>query len=183
MARVAPQLTPSFMKLAPRLEMTPGTRVDSAADEFHYQKAYPRCWDMSWAVPLADSERTWRDTIALVEDFAARGKYPVNMCVHSRFIGASRAWMAPSYGRAVCDIEIATLKGTPNIDEFFQAWTDRMLANPEARPHWGKYILSPERIKDRYPKVNDFLAIKRTLDPTGAFTNDFLARRVFKEAP
>jgi len=183
MSTYAPGLTPAFMKMAPFFEMTEGTRIETSSDEFHYQRAYPRCWDMSWGVPLADAEQAWRDTIGLVEAFASRKQYPVNFCVHSRFVGKSRAWMAASYEGPICDIEVATGKGTPNTDPFFQAWTDQMLLNPHARPHWGKYILSPERLRARYARAGDFVALARSKDPAGVFTNEFLGRHIFQEIP
>jgi L-gulonolactone oxidase len=180
LARNAPELTPLVEKLEPRLAMTPGTRIETASEAFHYQRAYPRCWDMSYAVPLADSARAWRATMKLIEDFGREGKYPVNMVVHSRFIGASRGWLAPAYGQPMCDLEVTTIKGTPNTDEFFTAFTDTMLAFPEARPHWGKYLLRPQLVRDRYPKMDAFLAHRARFDPEGVFLNDFLAREIFQ---
>lgn len=180
LSRYMPKLTPAFMKIAPEMAMTPGTDIEPASEEFHYQQAYPRCWNMSWAVPLADTVRAWRTTMTLIDEFARRGKYPVNMVVHSRFIGESPSLLAASHGWPACDIEIATAKGTPDVEPFFEAFADAMLAIPGARPHWGKYILRPREIRARYSKMDAFLAHRAAMDPSGVFLNDFLAREVFQ---
>jgi L-gulonolactone oxidase len=116
----------------------------------------------------------------LIDQFAAEKKYPVNMVVHSRFIGESRGWLSPAHGQAVCDLEVTTIKGTPHTEPFYSAFTDAMLAFPTARPHWGKYLLRPERVRERYPKMDAFLAQRERLDPQGVFLNDFLAREIFQ---
>jgi hypothetical protein len=104
--------------------------------------------------------------------------------VHGRVIGASSAWLSPAYSRPICDIEIVTCRGTPGIEEFYQAYSDVMTANiPGARPHWGKYILDPGAIRARYPKMEDFLELRAELDPNGVFLNDWLEDKVFQMRP
>lgn len=179
-ARAAPELTPAFMKLAPTFAMTPGVTVEPASREFHYQQAYPKCWDMSYGVPLADSAEAWRRTMALIEQFGRDDKYPVNMVVHCRFIGPSAALLAPAYGRAICDIEVVTDQNTPGIEPFYDAWAREMLHIPGARPHWGKYLLHAREVRARYPKMDAFLAHRRDLDPHGVFLNEWLEDPVFQ---
>ena len=51
-----------------------------------------------------------------------------------------------------------------------------------ARPHWGKYNpLSREEIRDLYPERDAFVAVCRTLDPSGAFRNQWINRVVFED--
>ena len=41
--------------------------------------------------------------------------------------------------------------------------------------HWGKlHFLTPERLHELYPRADDFIAIRRELDPQGLFLNDHL---------
>jgi len=181
-ARFAPGLTPWFLKLAPWFAVRPGARVEPSSVEFHYQKAYPRNWDMSWGVPLDDATAAWRATMELVQSYARRSppQYPVNMVVHSRFIGASAALLSPAYGRPTCDIEAVTCTGTPNIEPFYRDFTDTMLAFSGARPHWGKYLLRPREIAARYPKLGAFLTHRELFDPNRVFLNPFLEHEVFQ---
>jgi hypothetical protein len=182
-ARYMSWLTPYFLKVAPWFAVTPGVRVEPSSVEFHYQKAYPRNWDMSWGVPLEQSADAWRASIDLIESYARRDppEFPVNMVVHSRFIGPSSAMLSPAQGRAICDIEAVTCTGTPGYEQFYRDFTDAMLAFPTARPHWGKYILKPREIRARYPMMDAFLAHRRAFDPDGVFLNDFLANEIFQE--
>lgn len=181
-ARYLPALTPAFMQLAPLMAVRPGVRVEPSSVEFHYQKAYPKNWDMSWGVPLTDAADAWRAAMDLVESYARRSppQYPINMVIHSRFIGLSQALLSPAYGRPICDIEAVTCTGTPNIEPFYLDYTNAMLAFPTSRPHWGKYILRPEQIKARYPKMDRFLELRQQFDPDRVFLNDFLEGPVFQ---
>jgi len=52
---------------------------------------------------------------------------------------------------------------------------DDLLARFDARVHWGKlHFLTPERLHAHYPRADDFIAIRRELDPQGMFLNDHL---------
>ncbi len=183
-ARYLSWLTPIFAKIAPFFAVRPGTRVEPSSTEFHYQAAYPKNWDMSWGVPLDQAVAAWEMSMELVESYGRRQEYPINMVVHSRFIGASTALLSPAEGRAICDIEAVTCTGTPNIVPFYLEYTDKMLADfPTARPHWGKYLLRPDQIRSRYPKMDAFLAHRKALDPDGVFLNDFLEGSIFQLDP
>jgi L-gulonolactone oxidase len=181
-ARYASWFTPLMMKIAPWFAVTPGTQVLPSSVEFHYQEAYPKNWDMSWAVPLDKSVDAWRSVMDIVDSYARKSppQYPINMVVHSRFIGQSGALLAPACDGPVCDIEAVTCTGTPGVDPFYLDFTNAMLAYPTARPHWGKYILRPREIKARYPGMSRFLQCRQQMDPNGLFLNDFLKREVFQ---
>jgi L-gulonolactone oxidase len=43
------------------------------------------------------------------------------------------------------------------------------------RPHWGKlHTLGVEELRGRYPRFEEFVAIRDRLDPAGVFTNRYL---------
>jgi xylitol oxidase len=45
----------------------------------------------------------------------------------------------------------------------------------EARPHWGKVFSTPAtEFRRLYPRLDDFRALVRELDPAGKFTNAFV---------
>jgi xylitol oxidase len=59
---------------------------------------------------------------------------------------------------------------------------EERLAPFDARPHWGKlFTTSPERLRALYPRLDDFTALARELDPDGKFRNRFPNRTVFAE--
>jgi L-gulonolactone oxidase len=160
-----------------------GTRVEPAWRALHYHRAYPRCISMSWAVPIAETARAWELLTGLIRKDAKVGRFPVNMVVHARFIGESRAHLSPAHGGAICDLEAVSARGTPDVDRFHERFADAMLSIPRARPHWGKRILRPETIRARYPAMDGFLAVREQLDPQRVFLNSFLERSVFQLDP
>jgi FAD/FMN-containing dehydrogenase len=45
------------------------------------------------------------------------------------------------------------------------------------RPHWGKlHSLDAEQLRERYPRFEEFVALRDRLDPERRFTNDYLGR-------
>lgn len=140
----APRLTPLIHRFANHWFEHERVAVRTATDAFHFQKAYPKAWDMSWAVPTEQAGRAWGDVLTLLSEFADVKLYPVNMVVHCRFIGASRGWLAPNHhpeagsgsdsgpgegagggsggfggeggqgAPTFCMIEVATARGTPD---------------------------------------------------------------------
>ena len=51
----------------------------------------------------------------------------------------------------------------------------RSSASYGARPHWGKlHFNRADDMPALYPRFHDFLAIRRSLDPSGCFLNDHL---------
>jgi xylitol oxidase len=57
------------------------------------------------------------------------------------------------------------------------ALIEEALAPLGVRPHWGKLFTVPaERIRDAYPRMDDFRALVAATDPDGTFGNAFLSR-------
>ena len=49
---------------------------------------------------------------------------------------------------------------------------ERVLVAAGGRPHWGKmHSLHAGQVAQRYPRMSDFLALRRELDPAGVFGN------------
>lgn len=45
------------------------------------------------------------------------------------------------------------------------------------RPHWGKlHTLTAETLRERYPRFDDFIALRDRLDPERRFGNRYLER-------
>jgi xylitol oxidase len=48
------------------------------------------------------------------------------------------------------------------------------------KPHWGKlFTITPETLKSRYEKFDDFEELITRYDPEGKFRNEFLEKNVF----
>jgi xylitol oxidase len=54
---------------------------------------------------------------------------------------------------------------------------ERRLAPMHARPHWGKvFSSSPETVRELYPRLAEFQALRSDLDPAGTFGNAMVDR-------
>lgn len=180
-ARSAPRLTPFLLRAASALVHEASASVQPASDAFHFLKHYPKNLDLCYAVPLEHAREAWRRVIVLLDEYTRAELYPVNLAVHCRFTGGSKAWLAPDYGRSTCYIEVATVKGTPERAwrEFFRELEERWADLPEARPHWGKRFERWQELRWLYPKMDEFLRVREEWDRDRVFLNSFLERDVF----
>ena len=165
----------ALMRLGEQLVMTEGTRVRRSRVAFHYQRAYPRVFDMSWSVPLERAPDAYRMLIEMVEQEARQDRYPINMFVLARYIGRSDSFLAMNQGRESCILEAAASANSVGHEDFYRRWQERMMDFPDARPHWGK-LFTPERaIGDRYPELAAFEAVRARFDPERKLLNPALA--------
>src|SRR3954464_6345296 len=95
--------------------------------------------------------------------------YPLEV----RTVGPEEGFLSPQYETATTVISVS---GAPGTDYWaYLRSVDALLADFDARVHWGKlHFLSPERLHALYPRADDFIAIRRELDPEGVFLNDHL---------
>ena len=95
--------------------------------------------------------------------------YPLEV----RTVGPDDAYLSPNYRTATTVISISGQPGTDYWDYLRSA--DALLAQFDARVHWGKlHFLTPERLQALYPEADEFIAVRRELDPAGVFLNDHL---------
>ena len=58
------------------------------------------------------------------------------------------------------------------FDEFLGA-----IERFQPRLHWGKYLnLTPDKVKEVYPRAHDFARIRAQLDPKGIFISLFASK-------
>ncbi|MGY1608391.1 MULTISPECIES: D-arabinono-1,4-lactone oxidase [unclassified Geodermatophilus] len=103
---------------------------------------------------------------------------PLLMVSEIRTVAADELWLSPAYGTDVLALhftwlpdEAAVRALLPEIEEALRPF--------DPRPHWGKlFTTGAAELAERYPRLGDFRALVRRLDPRGAFRNDFLDRTV-----
>ena len=170
-----PNFTPILSWLSDKVTSQVGVKVQTAEDAFHFQKAYPKCWDMSYAFPAEQASQAWATGIELVNRYAEAGLYPLNLALHGRFTGASEGLLAPDHARETGYVEAVTVKGTPHWQSFFEELEDRWLEIEGARPHWCKVYFQTVRVAERYPELPAFHEARARWDPDGVFLNEFVA--------
>jgi FAD/FMN-containing dehydrogenase len=95
--------------------------------------------------------------------------YPLEV----RTVGREEAFLSPQYETATTVISVSGKPGTDYWD--YLRSVDALLAEFDARVHWGKlHFLTRERLHALYPRAEDFIALRRELDPDGVFLNDHL---------
>jgi D-arabinono-1,4-lactone oxidase len=91
----------------------------------------------------------------------------------------TRAWMHPAYQRDSLRIDLfwfARNHGDPTRGWFVQFW--KLLRPFGYRLHWGKYLpkdpeLGAEHLRRHTPRWDDFLALRKTMDPDDVFLTSY----------
>ncbi len=97
--------------------------------------------------------------------------------------GASNFWLSPSFGTEVVRIDLyyfGRSATTPDVSFYPQFWAEDVLGQFEYRPHWGKYLppgndpgFGAAYLRSRYPRWDDFMAVRQTWDPKQIFVTDY----------
>jgi len=95
--------------------------------------------------------------------------------VEYRHIAPDDAWLSPFNGRESTSIAIHAAVDEP-YDYFFSEF-EPVFKKAGGRPHWGKlHSLGKTDLLSIYPNFENFLRLRRRLDPTGKFLNPHLAK-------
>jgi len=93
-----------------------------------------------------------------------------------RTVASDPLWLSPAYGTDVVALHFTWHPREAEVRAFLSE-LEAALEPFEPRPHWGKVFELPgERVAARYPRWDDFAALRARYDPDGVFGNEFLAR-------
>jgi len=129
----------------------------------------PNFHELEYFVPFSRG----RDALAAMRELM-RASLPASVFpLEVRTVGRDDAFLSHSYGR---DTVVISVSGTPGTEyEPYLRDVDRLLGEFDARVHWGKlHFLTRAQLLERYPRANDFIEIRRALDPSNTFLNDHL---------
>ncbi|MEU6813025.1 FAD-binding protein [Streptomyces sp. NPDC046831] len=91
-----------------------------------------------------------------------------------RTVAADEQWLSPSYGRDTVALHFTWIDDTEKVLPAVRRLEQAVDAF-DPRPHWGKvFTTAPEVLRPRYPRLAEFGALVRALDPAGKFTNAFV---------
>ncbi len=92
-----------------------------------------------------------------------------------RFAAADDLWLSTAHGRASGYIAVHRY-WRENPTEYF-ADVEQIMLSHGGRPHWGKmHTLDAGILRERYPRFDDFTALRDRLDAGRMFTNTYLDR-------
>ncbi|WP_336645973.1 D-arabinono-1,4-lactone oxidase [Microbacterium sp. USHLN186] len=168
-SRFVPTLIPPFNRLAMRATGH-GEYTDLSHRVFTHRRDV-RFREMEYALPVAQLTAAFEQLRRLIRDRGWRVEFPIEV----RFAAADELWLSTATGRDTAYIAVHRYWRV-NPREYFDAVEQIMLAH-DGRPHWGKlHGLSADELRERYPRFDDFRALRDRLDPQRVFGNRHLER-------
>ena len=166
--------TPVIARLMPHVHR-PYSKVWGTLDGFHYIGAVYRCWLAETLVPVEHAEAACRRIMALIDNDAKAGRYPVNLAIHARFVKAGDAYLSMTRDRDSCCIDIVSSPSVRHWPPFVDRLHADMAERFGGRPHWGKAFFRTDGLRELYGVGFDrFDDVRRSMDPGGVLLNDFL---------
>lgn len=135
------------------------------------QRRTVRFREMEYAVPAGGVVAAFVEIRALIAERGWRVSFPLEV----RFAAADDRWLSTAHGRDSGYIAVHRY-WREDPTEYFGA-VEEVLQAHGGRPHWGKeHTLDAAALASRYPRFDEFLALRDDLDPDRMFANDYLDR-------
>ena len=95
--------------------------------------------------------------------------------IEVRVAAADDIWLSTAYGRDTAYVAVHQYHRLEHR-RYFDAF-EQIALSVGGRPHWGKlHTLGPDQLRARYPRYDDFLAVRDRLDPARSFANPYTAQ-------
>ena len=169
LGHVAPALSPALNRLSVVL-WSNRDFTDVASRVFATYRPV-RFREMEYALPVENVRPAFEAVRTLIEDRGWRIGFPIEV----RFAAQDDLWLSTAYGRASGYIAVHRY-WREDPTEYFEA-VEQIMLDHGGRPHWGKmHTLDAGILRDRYPRFDDFVALRDRLDPDRMFRNSYLDR-------
>ncbi|MDT0156604.1 D-arabinono-1,4-lactone oxidase [Microbacterium sp. ARD32] len=169
LSRFAPAIIPSFNRLA--VQLTGDAEYSDRSHRVLIHHRDVRFREMEYAIPAADLVPAFDELRRLITDRGWRIEFPVEV----RFAASDDLWLSTASGR---DSAYIAVHRYWRVDprEYFGA-VEQIMLRHGGRPHWGKlHSLTADQLRERYPRFDDFVALRDRLDPERVFGNRYLER-------
>lgn len=166
----------AFPDAIPRLNrIAAGTlgkvEIIARSDKVFTSPRLVRFAEMEYSIPRAAAA----DALRRVRDLIDTEGFKVSFIVEVRFTAPDAIPLSTAHGRESCYIAVHMYKGTP-YERYFRG-VEAIMDDYQGRPHWGKiHFQTAETLRPRYPKFDEFIAVRDRLDPEGRFRNAYLDR-------
>ncbi len=159
-------LTPVVNRLAARA-LSARSYVDTSYKVFCSNRDV-RFKESEYAVPRAAVTDVIRELRSWIDRSDVRVPFPIEV----RVADADDVWLSTAYGRETAYVAIHQFHALPH-ERYFEAF-ERIAVEAGGRPHWGKlHTLGADDLRARYPRFDDFLAVRDRLDPRRIFANAY----------
>jgi FAD/FMN-containing dehydrogenase len=99
----------------------------------------------------------------------------IGIPIEIRSAAADDLWLSTGHRRANAYVAVHHY-WRKDPTRYFAAF-EAIVAEHEGRPHWGKmHSLDADRLRNLYPRFDDFRTVRDRLDPGRVFTNPYLDR-------
>lgn len=166
---VLPTLVPPINRLSTRIW---GDReFTDASDRVFATHRSVRFREMEYAVPIEHLRPAFDAVRAVIDEHGWRIGWPIEV----RVAAADDRWLSTAHRRESGYIAVHRY-WRQDPGEYFEAVEEIML-RLDGRPHWGKmHTLDAAALRSRYPRFDDFVALRDRLDPDRLFRNRYLER-------
>ncbi|WP_031468946.1 D-arabinono-1,4-lactone oxidase [Sciscionella sediminilitoris] len=167
--RAIPRLVTPFGRLSSAL-LSPREYSDYSHKVFVTKRSV-RFVESEFAVP----RESVGEVLTELRELVPKLESPVAFPVEVRVAAADDIWLSTAYGRDSAYIAVHQFLGMP-YREYFAAFA-AIAGAVGGRPHWGKmHELDAEQLRARYPRFDDFLRVRKEVDPEKRFGNPYLDR-------
>jgi L-gulonolactone oxidase len=143
-------------------------------DQSHRVFANPRLVrfvEMEYAVPREAIPEVVREVRQMIDSRGHRVSFPIEV----RTVASDNIMLSTAHGRPSGYVAVHMYRGMEYRDYFRDV--EAIMNAYEGRPHWGKFhFQTAETLAPRYPHWDRFLAVRKQLDPSGRFSNNYLER-------
>jgi L-gulono-1,4-lactone dehydrogenase len=175
-ARHLPSQVPRISRLAAS-GFGRSVKVDRSFRVFASQR-HIRFTEMEYGIPREHVAEAVRRVLAI----AARPEHQVAYPIEVRFVPADDLVLSASHGRDTCYIAVHQDRKL-DWEPYFRA-VEEVMDSYGGRPHWGKrHFQTAATLAPRYPRWDEFRALRAKLDPEGLFANAYLDRVLGSIAP
>jgi L-gulonolactone oxidase len=127
--------------------------------------------EMEYAIPRGDAVPAIRELKAMIDRSDMRISFPVEVRVGA----GDDAVLSTAHGRETTYIAVHVFQGLP-YERYFRE-VEAIMNGFDGRPHWGKmHYQDAATLRTRYPRFDEFVALRDRLDPGGLFRNEYLDR-------
>ncbi|MSO42475.1 MAG: FAD-binding protein [Solirubrobacterales bacterium] len=127
--------------------------------------------EMEYAIPRRHAAEAIRSVLEVAERPELRVGFPIEV----RFAAPDDSHLSPAHDRDTAYVAVHMYEGMP-FEAYFRA-VEEIMDGYGGRPHWGKrHFQTAATLAPRYPRWEEFLALRDRLDPRGAFRNAHLDR-------
>ena len=82
-------------------------------------------------------------------------------------------WLSSSYNTDVCHVTVLLYNPSDYAWDLLSKTLFNITSSYGGRPHWGKsFAMNQDQLRNLFPKFDEFMHIRKQLDPDGIFLND-----------